>query len=93
MKFSVFKPTLPDPSESVPAMYWLSGLTCTDDNFVTKASNAFKTAQEKRIALVMPDTSPRGEPVEGDRENWDLGVGAGFYVDATEKKWKEGGEG
>jgi S-(hydroxymethyl)glutathione dehydrogenase/alcohol dehydrogenase len=92
MNFSVFKPTLPDPTSPLPAMYWLSGLTCSDENFVTKAGSAFEAAARNNVALVIPDTSPRGgKRVEGDDESWDLGVGAGFYVDATNPKWKEGG--
>ncbi|GMH66689.1 hypothetical protein TrRE_jg2033, partial [Triparma retinervis] len=76
MSFTIFKPTLPDPTSPIPAMFWLSGLTCSDDNFVTKAGSAFEAASRNNIAIVIPDTSPRG---------------AGFYVDATAPKWKEGG--
>ena len=73
----------------VPVLYWLSGLTCTDENFVTKAG-AQRYAAEQGIALVMPDTSPRGEGVADDEKAaWDFGLGAGFYVDATEEPWKK----
>jgi len=68
-----------------PVLYWLSGLTCTEQNFITKAG-AQRHAAEHGIALVAPDTSPRGDGV-ADAEGYDLGKGAGFYVDATEAPW------
>jgi S-formylglutathione hydrolase len=77
-----------DPSAVIPAVYWLSGLTCTDLNFVQKASNAFVTADELGMAVIVPDTSPRGDNVADD-EAYDLGKGAGFYVDATNAPWSE----
>ena len=67
-------------------LYFLSGLTCTDENFITKAG-APRVAAAKGIALVCPDTSPRGANIEGEDESWDFGTGAGFYVDATEEPW------
>ena len=73
--------------QAIPAMFWLSGLTCDDTNFSTKAG-AFAAADREGVALVIPDTSPRGEGVPND-EGYDLGQGAGFYVDATEDPWKE----
>lgn len=77
---------LPKEAETnkVPLLYWLSGLTCTDENFVTKAgAQAF--ASKHGIAIVAPDTSPRGEGVADDKEGaYDFGLGAGFYVNATE---------
>ncbi len=60
-------------------LYWLSGLTCTDENFAQKAG-AQRVAAELGIALVLPDTSPRGLNVEGEKDAWDFGVGAGFYL-------------
>ncbi len=86
MKFAVF---LPSKSESckVPVLYWLSGLTCTEQNFITKAG-AQRYAEEYGIALVAPDTSPRGCNIEGEEDSWDFGTGAGFYVNATQEKWK-----
>jgi S-(hydroxymethyl)glutathione dehydrogenase/alcohol dehydrogenase len=72
----------------MPALYWLSGLTCTDDNFCQKASVAFEHAESAGIALVVPDTSPRGENVAND-DAYDLGQGAGFYIDATQEPWKK----
>ena len=72
--------------DPVPALWWLSGLTCTDENFVTKAG-AQRVAAELGIALIAPDTSPRGLGIAGEADNWDLGLGAGFYVDATEPPW------
>lgn len=85
MTFSLFLPNqekFPNP----PLLWWLSGLTCTDDNFTHKAG-AQKIAAKKGLALVMPDTSPRGKEVP-DNEAWDLGQGAGFYLNATEEPWQ-----
>jgi len=86
MKFFVFLPPNATPERRVPALYFLSGLTCTDENFITKAG-AQRAAAKHGLALICPDTSPRGVPIEGDSESWDFGVGAGFYVNATEPKW------
>lgn len=88
MFFSVFVPPQAK-HESVPVIYWLSGLTCTDENFVSKAG-AQQYAALHGVALVIPDTSPRGEMVPDDPQgDWDFGLGAGFYVNATEKPWAE----
>ena len=86
MHFSIYLP--PQVSERrVPLLYWLSGLTCTDENFVTKAG-AQRYAAEHGIAIVAPDTSPRGEGVPDDPEGgWDFGLGAGFYLNATQAPW------
>jgi S-formylglutathione hydrolase len=87
MTFSLY---LPPQAESgrVPLLTWLSGLTCTDENFVIKAG-AQRYAAELGIALLAPDTSPRGEGVPGDPDGaWDFGIGAGFYVNATEEPWR-----
>lgn len=84
MQFSVFLPPQAETSK-IPVLYWLSGLTCTDENFSTKAG-AQRIAAELGIALVMPDTSPRGEGVADDSA-YDLGCGAGFYVNATQAPW------
>lgn len=74
--------------EPTPVLFWLSGLTCDDTNFANKAgSRAFDQAEKEDIALVMPDTSPRGDAIP-DVDSYDLGVGAGFYVDATEEPYK-----
>ena len=72
----------------LPVLYYLSGLTCTDENFITKAG-AQKYCAERGIILVAPDTSPRGAKIEGEEDNWDFGTGAGFYVDATNSAWSE----
>ncbi len=72
----------------VPVLWWLSGLTCTEENFITKAG-AQRVAAELGLALVTPDTSPRGITIAGDREAWDFGLGAGFYVDATRDPWAQ----
>lgn len=86
MRFGVFLPDDP-PEEGFPVVYFLSGLTCTEQNFITKAG-AQRYAAEHRVVVVAPDTSPRGEDVP-DADGWDLGKGAGFYVDATESPWAE----
>ena len=83
MTFSVFEPASNKP---LPVVYWLSGLTCTDENFSQKAG-AQRVAAELGITLVIPDTSPRGETVADD-DNYDLGQGAGFYVNATQQPWQ-----
>lgn len=85
MTFSVYLPSQAK-SSPVPALYWLSGLTCSDDNARTKAGMQ-RYAEEHGIALVFPDTSPRGEGVADDADRYDLGMGAGFYVNATESPW------
>lgn len=82
MQFSVFLPPQAE-TQAVPALYWLSGLTCTDENFSAKAG-AQRIAAELGIALIMPDTSPRGDGVPDDADGaYDFGLGAGFYVNAT----------
>lgn len=86
MNFGVFIPPQAE-SEKCPVLYYLSGLTCTEQNFVTKAG-AQRVAAELGIIIVAPDTSPRGCNIEGEEDNWDFGTGAGFYVDATTEKWK-----
>jgi S-formylglutathione hydrolase len=87
MTFSVYLPPQAE-NEKVPAVYWLSGLTCTDDNVRTKAG-AQRYAAELGIALIMPDTSPRGDDVPDEPERYDLGKGAGFYVNATQEPWSK----
>ncbi|WP_420226860.1 S-formylglutathione hydrolase [Pigmentiphaga litoralis] len=85
MKFSVF---LPEGAEAgkVPVLFYLAGLTCTEETFMTKGG-AQQFAAEHGIMLVAPDTSPRGAGVPGEADSWDFGVGAGFYVDATQAPW------
>ena len=88
MQFSVFLPPQSE-HEAVPVLYWLSGLTCNDQNFVTKAG-AQQYASDLGIAIVCPDTSPRGDGVPDDPEAaYDFGLGAGFYVNATQKPWNQ----
>lgn len=84
MTFSIFLPPV-DETARPPVLYWLSGLTCNDENFTTKAG-AQRVAAELGIALVMPDTSPRGDDVADDA-GYDLGKGAGFYLNATQQPW------
>ncbi|CAO3432767.1 S-formylglutathione hydrolase [Azospirillum endophyticum] len=87
MTFAIFLPPQVEAGAKVPVFYWLSGLTCTDENFTQKAG-AFRVAAELGLAIVAPDTSPRGDGVPGDPDGaWDFGQGAGFYVDATEEPW------
>ena len=85
MRFAIFLPPQASENNKVPVLYWLSGLTCTDENFMQKAG-AFKRAAELGIAIVAPDTSPRGDDVADD-EGYDLGKGAGFYLNATQPPW------
>ena len=88
MEFAVFLPPQALQGEACPVLYWLSGLTCTDENFMQKAG-AQRVAAELGIIIVAPDTSPRGEQVADDPEKaWDFGLGAGFYLNATEQPWQ-----
>ncbi len=87
MRFSVFLPK--DALQNkVPALFYLAGLTCTEETFPIKAG-AQRFAAQHGIALIAPDTSPRGAGVPGETDSWDLGVGASFYVDATEEPWSK----
>jgi S-formylglutathione hydrolase len=86
MRFAIYLPPQAQ-DQSVPALYWLSGLTCTEQNFITKAG-AQRYAAEHGIALVVCDTSPRGEHVADDAA-YDLGQGAGFYLNATVTPWSQ----
>jgi S-formylglutathione hydrolase len=86
MRFSVFVP--PQAAAGpVPVLYYLAGLTCTEETFVTKAC-ALEHAARHGLMLVAPDTSPR-IPLPGDRESWDFGIAAGFYLDATQEPWSK----
>ena len=88
MTFSIYLPAQAEKGP-VPVLYWLSGLTCNDENFVQKAG-AQQHAAEHGIAIVCPDTSPRGDRVADDPEGaYDMGLGAGFYVNATQQPWVE----
>nr|WP_085998754.1 S-formylglutathione hydrolase [Rhodoferax ferrireducens] len=85
MRFSVYLPPQAR-SQTVPAVMYLAGLTCTEETFMAKAG-AQRVAAELGLALIAPDTSPRGAGVPGEAESWDFGVGAGFYLDATQAPW------
>ena len=87
MNFSIYIPDKRERGQNIPAIIYLSGLTCTDENAPTK-SNIQLYASQLGVSIVFPDTSPRGVPIQGDNDSWDFGVGAGFYVDATEEKWR-----
>ena len=85
MRFAVFLPPQAAGCK-VPVLYYLAGLTCTEETFMIKAG-AQRVAAELGLAIVAPDTSPRGVPMPGDSESWDFGVAAGFYLDATVEPW------
>lgn len=85
MTFGVYLPPQAE-DESCPVVYWLSGLTCTHENFVHKAG-AQRYAAELGLILVCPDTSPRGANLPGEDDDWDFGSGAGFYLNATQEPW------
>ncbi len=85
MRFAVFTPPRAT-SGRVPVLYCLAGLTCTEETFMIKAG-AQRVAAELGLMLVAPDTSPRGLNLPGESDSWDFGVGAGFYVDATQEPW------
>lgn len=87
MTFSIYLPPQAE-TKKVPALYWLSGLTCTDDNARTKAGMQ-RYAAEHGIAVIFPDTSPRGEAAPDESDRYDLGQGAGFYVNATQPPWNK----
>lgn len=85
MRFAVYLPPQAQ-SKAVPVLYFLSGLTCTEENFMVKAG-AQQFAAKYGIMLVAPDTSPRDAGIPGEKDDWDFGTGAGFYVDATVEPW------
>ncbi len=90
MKFSVYLPPNAVAGDKVPALLYLAGLTCNEETFMTKAG-AQRLAAELNLALIAPDTSPRGEAAEsidGAKASWDFGIGAGFYLDATQAPWR-----
>ena len=87
MKFSVFLPPQAKHS-NVPALFYLAGLTCTEETFMVKAG-AQKLASQKGLALICPDTSPRGAGIAGEDKDWDFGTGAGFYLDAIKSPWSK----
>ncbi|MFD2190816.1 S-formylglutathione hydrolase [Pistricoccus aurantiacus] len=85
MIFAIYLPPQAE-SERVPLLWWLSGLTCNDENFMQKAG-AQKLASQLGIAILCPDTSPRGLDLPGEHDSYDFGSGAGFYVNATQEPW------
>lgn len=87
MKFSLFLPPQAK-DESVPILTFLSGLTCTHENFTTKAG-AYAAAAREGLAILAPDTSPRGDHVPDNKDSYDFGKGAGFYIDATQEPWSK----
>ncbi|GAA6150889.1 S-formylglutathione hydrolase [Pseudoteredinibacter isoporae] len=87
MRFAIYLPPQASAEHKVPVLYWLSGLTCSDENFMQKAG-ALRIAASLGMAIVAPDTSPRGSAVPDD-EGYDLGQGAGFYINASEAPWDQ----
>src|SRR5690606_12126768 len=87
MIFAIYLPPQAE-TQPVPLLWWLSGLTCTDENFMQKAG-AQRLAAELGIAIICPDTSPRGVNLPGEDDNYDFGSGAGFYVNATQEPWSK----
>ena len=85
-RFALYLPPQAAAGATVPLLVFLAGLTCTEETFTMKAG-AQRLASELGLALLMPDTSPRGAGVAGEAESWDFGVGAGFYLDATQAPW------
>ena len=85
MRFAVFVPPVAE-KRLVPVLYYLAGLTCTEETATVKAG-AQACASQHGLMLVMPDTSQRGAGVEGEDDAWDFGTGAGFYLDATREPW------
>ena len=86
MRFSVYLPPQALDGQACPAVFYLAGLTCTEETFMIKAG-AQRVAAREGMILVAPDTSPRGANLPGESDNWDFGVGAGFYLDATVEPW------
>ncbi len=87
MRFSIFTPDH-ESGQTLPVLWYLSGLTCTEENFTVKAG-AQRYAAEHGLIVIAPDTSPRGANIEGEDDGYDFGSGAGFYVDATESPWSD----
>lgn len=88
MNFAVYVPPKALDGEVCPVLYWLSGLTCTEQNFIVKCGYQ-RYAAENNLVVVAPDTSPRGVNIPGEDDDWDFGSGAGFYVNATQEPWKK----
>jgi len=86
MRFSVFLPPQSGKGKGAPALFYLAGLTCTEETFMIKAG-AQRYAAREGLILVAPDTSPRGANLRGEADDWDFGVGAGFYLDAVQEPW------
>lgn len=88
MQFAIYLPPQSNQSNPLPVLYWLSGLTCNETNFIQKAG-AQRYAAEHGIIIVCPDTSPRKVNIPGEDDSWDFGSSAGFYIDATNEPWNK----
>ncbi len=88
MRFSVYLPPAAMQGLRLPVLFYLAGLTCTEETFFAK-SGVQRAASQLGVAVVCPDTSPRGAGIPGEADSWDFGVGAGFYLDATREPWKQ----
>lgn len=88
MRFALYRPPQALAGARCPVVTWLSGLTCTEENFTVKAG-AQRVAAELGLIVVAPDTSPRGQAIAGEDESYDFGTGAGFYLDATREPWSK----
>lgn len=86
MKFAIYLPPHIEDNKKVPVLYWLSGLTCTEENFIQKAG-AQRYASQHGICIVCPDTSPRNVNIPGEDDSYDFGSGAGFYLNAIQSPW------
>ncbi|CED84324.1 carbohydrate esterase family 1 protein [Phaffia rhodozyma] len=87
-QFNVFIPSEASEESPAPTLFWLSGLTCNEDTGPWK-SGILRAAAEHKLAVIFPDTSPRGAGIEGEEDDWDFGTGAGFYLNATSEKYKK----
>lgn len=85
---NLYLPPSASASKKVPILYFLAGLTCTEDNAAQKGG-MYEAASQEGIALCFPDTSPRGAKIEGEDESYDFGSGAGFYINATKDPWSK----
>lgn len=89
MNFNIYLPDITKQNYKLPTLYFLSGLTCSEDNFAQKSTVAFQYCYQHQIALVLPDTSPRVDELKQHSDSWDFGTAASFYVNATQSPWNK----